>query len=89
MLDFVNKDYLGFLSLDVDLMLHLVLHLRRFGEVAIDLAIHREIDQLAEGRWHQLCSNCCCLLSVHLRLLARRAFRCGVGVWWLQGCLFC
>jgi len=42
MLDFVNKDYLGFLSLDVDLMLDLVLHLRRFGEVAIDLAIHRE-----------------------------------------------
>jgi hypothetical protein len=35
-LNFVNKDYLGFLSLDVDLMLDLVLHLRGFGEVVLD-----------------------------------------------------
>jgi hypothetical protein len=41
-IDFVNQDYLGFLSLDVDLMLDLVLHLRGFGEVGIDLAIHQE-----------------------------------------------
>ena len=42
MLDFVNKDYLGFLSLDVDLMIDLVLHFWGFREVAIDLVIHRE-----------------------------------------------
>jgi hypothetical protein len=42
MLHFVNQDYLGFLSLDMDLMLDLVLHWRVFGKVAIDLAIHQE-----------------------------------------------
>jgi hypothetical protein len=47
-IDFVNQDYLGFLSLDVDLMLALVLHLRGFGEVGILRSTRR--DQLAEGQ---------------------------------------
>jgi hypothetical protein len=47
-LDFVNQDYLGFLSLDLDFMLDLVFHFRGFGGVAIDLAIHQERPALAE-----------------------------------------
>jgi hypothetical protein len=35
MLDFLNKYYLGFVSLDMDLMLDLVLHLRRSNFVVV------------------------------------------------------
>jgi hypothetical protein len=40
LLDFMNKDYLDFLSLYVDLMLDLVVHLRGFGDIVVHLTIH-------------------------------------------------
>jgi hypothetical protein len=51
MFDFLNKDnyMLGFLCLNVDLMLDLVLHLKGFGKVAVDLAIHQERPTRVEG----------------------------------------
>jgi hypothetical protein len=80
MFDFLNKDnyMLGFLCLNVDLMLDLVLHLKGFGKVAVDLAIHQERPTRVEGgagHGDFVCSNCCCVSA------RREGGHCGVDVW--------